>query len=114
MLSVNIRNDFLKISKLQDCPERETQVASDLILSEMKPLWTGVRVTSPGFSVECAWKDIAEQKKKDIHLLFWIIPYQHVSSLVRDSLLLLCGQASYEMNDERRWISKCSKYIGNI
>lgn len=89
MLTVNIRNDFLlKISKQQDCPERETQVASDLILSEMKPLcelevMTDARILSYGSRIfsQGFMENIAEQQKKDIFIFifyfFWIILYRH-------------------------------------
>lgn len=68
MLTAILRNDFLlKDSKQQDCPERETQVASDLIVpSEMKQhcgveFMTDARIfTGPGFSVKRVWKDISE------------------------------------------------------
>lgn len=75
MLTVNLRNDFLlKDSKQQDCPEREAQVASDLMVEFM----TDARILSHG-----CMKENSEQQKKDIKLLFWIILYRHVSSLVR-------------------------------
>lgn len=92
MLSVNIRNDFLlKISKLQDCPERETQVES---VRDEAALTGIVSYESRIFSRECMER--YRRTKEEGHQ--YIVLDHPVSTTCfvfgkSYSLLLLCGQA---------------------